>query len=151
MALNFGSNLFQEENQTLLETREQVLTLSQASFNMEDESAYDLNVSRMENRSGVDKDFFATVMLPHNSTIISCTVFGDDATVLWDLNRRLFASTTSLSLMSGIAVNTEATVANQENALVDNLLFVFYIRVINLGDNKEIKGARIRYLEDARN
>ena len=150
MALNLGNNLFEKNNQNLIDIgrRLEYYHISGIDFQAVNP---DTDQYRLLGNSLVSEQtnlrIWAPIHLPEGSEIIAAVAFGDDTTDTWELFRSNTVTNDNDSVADGV-INTESVDISSfaQAHIVDGSKHTYSME-IKIGDIDDgIGGARIKYL-----
>ena len=154
MPLNFGNTLFdQSQRDTFGTGKLDYINIPGVAFNSRDLEVDNVQIDGDEgtfiNQAAPTIYTNAPVILPHGSTIISCTMWGA-GTWNWGIARNELAGSIVVEeVISSTAKNTQGvpdTAAEQKAAVIDNIKYVYWISVFSLPQSGVIYGATIEYM-----
>ena len=98
--------------------------------------------SFVKNSNGSTQIVVSEVELPDGAIISEVTVFGDDTSGTWTLERNPKGSTLGLAMESASINSTDTSIGS---STINNSSFVYTLSSGLLADNKKIFGAVIKY------
>ncbi len=85
----------------------------------------------------------ASVILPHKATVVAAVVYGIDIGEVWSLVRKQINVNATVMTMATAVLGTEDTTI--VNPIIDNSVYSYHFKVVNLDAADRIHGARITY------